>query len=115
MGNTKADLFLPLPAPGVSSILNGFIEWSDHKREFTGPEMEMLTVKISNILPGEVIQINYTPHLQVFPLFRPSPGRDEYVFSDTIQALCSYVFNERIHSFEVVSNAYEIIFIEHDE
>lgn len=114
-GNTKADLFLPLPAPGVSTILNGFIQWSDHKREFTDPEMEQQIVQITDIQPGEVIQIIYTLHVQVFPLFRPTRERDEYVFSDTIQALCTYDFNDRTHSLEVVSNVYEIVFTEHDE
>ncbi|WP_160036280.1 DUF11 domain-containing protein [Paenibacillus sp. An7] len=114
-GNTKADLFLPLPAPGVSTILNGFIQWPAHKRELTDSEMEQQTVQITHIQPGEVFQIIYTLRMQVFPLFRPTRERDEYVFTDTIQALCTYDFNNRIHSFEVVSNVYEIIFTEHDE
>ncbi|GIP45758.1 hypothetical protein J45TS6_42170 [Paenibacillus sp. J45TS6] len=114
-GNTKADLLLPLPAPGVSTILNGSIQWSDHKRELTVLEMEQQTVQITDIQPGELVQIIYTLHVQVFPLFRPARERDEYVFSDTIQALCTYNFNDRIHSFEVVSNVYEIVFTEHDE
>ncbi|WP_454190776.1 hypothetical protein [Paenibacillus sp. Marseille-Q7038] len=115
LGNTKADLFLTLPAPGVSTILNGIIQSSDRKRELTDSEMEQQTVQITDIQPSEVIKIIYTLHMQVLPLFRPSRGRDEYVFSDTIQALCTYDFNNRIHSFKVVSNVYEIVFTEHDE
>lgn len=114
-GNTKTDLLLPLPAPGVSDILNGSIERSDQERKFTDSEMKLQALEIKNIQPGEFIQISYTLHLQVFPLYRPSPERDEYVFSDTIQALSTYEFNERIHSFEVISNVYEIIFVQHDE
>lgn len=114
-GNTKTDLLLPLPTPGVSDILNGSIERSDQERMFTDSEKKLAALEIKDIQPREFIQISYTLQLQVFPLYSPSPERDEYVFSDTIQALYTYEFNERIHSFEVISNVYEIIFIQHDE
>lgn len=114
-GNTAADLFLPLPAPGESIILDGSIQRANDKRKLTNPEMQQQTVRITEIKPHEAIQIIYTLHMQVFPIFEPARKRDEYVFSDTIHALCTYEFNDRTQSFEVVSNVYEIIFTEHDE